>query len=253
MAERAPQDSGTAGELRADEDAYRAAFDLFLAGTDQKARTRTYLVDTARQLAERRVFLDVGPADGSMTRHLARLFEHTVCIEPSPPMREALVRTCPDARVLAEPVLRADPDVSVDLALLSHVLYYVPRPQWTAAVLRIMGWLAPGGCMVEHFTGSCFDLRELSDELGSASGELVGDVRLETIPARYRTEDLAEAVTVADFHLSVPSTRSDASGQGTPVRREAVEDYVRGHFHDPDGGYTISNDQHALRIERPRS
>ncbi|MFK4064994.1 class I SAM-dependent methyltransferase [Streptomyces sp. NPDC029674] len=249
--------------MRTDEDAYSAAFDLFLAGTDQKTRTQEYLAQVAGRLATRRVFLDVGPAEGTITRHIGRLFERTVCIEPSRPMRDALAHTFPEARVLAEPLLEADPGVTVDLALLSHVLYYVPRPQWTAAVLRVMGWIAPGGLllvlmeksdsscmrMVRHFTGSSFDLRELADELATAPPDLVGDVRLDTVPARYRTQDLNEAVTVADFHLGVPST---GPGGGTPPSREALEEYVRAHFHDPDGGYTISNDQHALRVERPR-
>ncbi|MEU4794280.1 methyltransferase domain-containing protein [Streptomyces sp. NPDC023327] len=237
----APQDGDTAGELRSDGDAYRAAFDLFLAGTNQKTRTRDYLTDVVSQLPARRVFLDVGPADGSMTRHVGQSFEQMVCIEPSSPMREALARNCPDARVLAEPVLQADLDITVDLALLSHVLYYVPRRQWTAAVLRVMGWLAPGGLllilmeksdsscmrMVEHFTGTRFDLRELADELRAQAAELVGGVRLETVTARYRTEDLDEAVAVADFHLSVPSDPDrdgvDGSSPNAPVSRKAVE------------------------------
>ncbi|MEU1129880.1 hypothetical protein ABZ383_08445 [Streptomyces sp. NPDC005900] len=131
-----------------------------------------------------------------------------------------------------------------------------------------MGWLAPGGLllvlmeksdsscmrMVEHFTGTRFDLCELADELRAQATELVGGVRLETVTARYRTEDLDEAV--ADFHLSVPSDPDrdgvDGSSPNAPVSRKAVEDYVRSHFHDLDGGYTISNDQHALHIHRPR-
>ncbi|MFH8294346.1 class I SAM-dependent methyltransferase [Streptomyces sp. NPDC018059] len=255
------RNSGAGKDLRSDEDAYREAFNLFLAGTDQKTRTHAYLCQVIDRLPTRRLFLDVGPGEGTMTRGIAPRFERTVCIEPNRSMRHALADTCPDAWVLAEPVLQADPGVTADLALLSHVLYYVPRPQWMATVLRIMEWIVPGGLllvllehpdstcmrMVEHFTGSRFDLGELADELASVPPDLIGDVRLETVPARYRTMERDEAVTVAGFHLGVPST---VSGGGAPPARETLDDYVRRHFRDRDGGYTIGNDQHVLHIER---
>lgn len=246
-----------AGNLRTDEDAYREAFNLFLAGTDEKAATHAYLQGIVEGLPARRVFLDVGPADGTTTRHLAPYFERTVCIEPSAPMRAALARACPQAEVVAAPVLEARVDTRADLALLSHVLYYVPRAQWAATVSHIMGWLAPGGLllvllqnpddacmrMVHHFTGLRFDLRELADELATLPPGPVGAVDLDIVPARYRSRDLDETVAVADFHLSVPG--------GPPLTREAVRAYVRQHLRDGDGGYVLRHDQHVLRIERP--
>ncbi|MFH8294341.1 hypothetical protein [Streptomyces sp. NPDC018059] len=38
-----------------------------------------------------------------------------------------------------------------------------------------------------------------------------------------------------------------------PSSRKAVEDCLCSHFHDLDGGYTISNDGHAPDIQRPPS
>ncbi|WP_228972969.1 methyltransferase domain-containing protein [Streptomyces sp. DH12] len=248
------------GGLHTAQEAYRDAFGRFLAGTDEKDRTHLYLDRVVRALPARRVLLDIGAADGTTTRHLAPSFERTVCIEPSEPMRRVLARACPGARIVPEPVLEAEPDVAADLALLSHVLYYVPRAQWAAAVLRALGWLAPGGTlvvlmqqpdnacmtMVRHFTGSRFDLRELAEEL-AAGPDPVGDVRLDTVPACFRSADLEETVDVAGFHLSVPA---GAPAGGTPARAE-VREYVRSHFTDADGGYTIRHDQDALRLTRP--
>ncbi|MEU0336757.1 class I SAM-dependent methyltransferase [Streptomyces sp. NPDC006193] len=252
-----PQRAEAAGTLRTEEDAYRQALCRFLAGTDEKTTTHAYLEDVVQGLPARRVFLDVGPADGTTTRHLAPRFERTVCIEPSEPMRRALARTCPDADVVAEPVQQARIDAQADLALLSHVLYYVPRAQWAATVARIMTWLAPGGVlvvllqnpdeacmrMVHHFTGLRFDLRELADELAALPPELVGGTELDVVPARYRSRDLREMLAVADFLLSVPGGPSPA--------REAVEAYVQQHLRDGDGGYVMRHDQHALRVNRP--
>jgi hypothetical protein len=246
-----------AGTLRTQEDAYREAYTRFLAGSDEKSATHAYLQDIVEQLPTRRVLLDVGPADGTTTRQLAPHFERTVCIEPSEPMRCALALTCPQAQVLAEPVLEATIDARADLALLSHVLYYVPRAQWVATVSRIMEWLAPGGLllvllqnpdeacmrMVHHFTGFRFDLRELANDLTALPPGLLGGMELDTVPARYRSRDLDEVVTVADFHLSIPG--------GTSPSRDAVKAYIQQHLHDGDGGYVLRHDQHVLRLRRP--
>jgi hypothetical protein len=253
--------TAAAGGLRTEEDAYRQALGRFLAGSDEKAVTHAYLDHVVAALPRRRVLLDVGPADGTTTRHLAPSFERTVCIEPSEPMRRALRQNCPDAVVLPDPVLEAEPGVTADLALLSHVLYYVPAEQWTATVLRIMEWVAPGGLllvllqnpdnpcmnMVRHFTGCRFDLGELARELAGAPPGLVGEVALDTLPARYTGSGLGETVEVAEFHLTLPPPLGD----GTPPPRDSVEDYVRRHFLTPEGGYTIPHEQDVLRIRRP--
>ncbi len=252
------------GGLRTDQDTYHDAFARFLAGTDEKTTTHAYLDQVVNRLPTRRVFIDVGPADGVTTRHVGRFFQHTVCIEPSAPMRQALARTCPDAVVLADPVLQARPGVSADLALLSHVLYYVPRRDWVKTVQRIMEWVEPSGTflvllqkpdnacmrMVHHFTGKRFDLEELADELAATSCGLIGDVRLDTVPARYRSTDVDETVAVAGFHLSVPK---DHSGNSAPLAREAVKEYVQQHFKTGERDYCINHDQQVLRIERPAS
>ncbi|MER7406001.1 methyltransferase domain-containing protein [Streptomyces sp. NPDC000070] len=252
-----PRETVAAGRLRAEEESYREAFSRFLAGTDEKITTHSYLQGIVRRLPARRVFLDVGAADGTTTRHLAPYFERTICVEPSEPMRRTLALACPQAEVVAEPVLRARIDARPDLALLSHVLYYIPRAHWAAAVTRILNWLAPGGLllvilqnpdaacmrMVHHFTGLRFDLRELADELAALPPGPVGTIGLDLVPARYRSRDLDETVAVADFLLSFPGCPSPT--------RDAVERYVERHLRDGDGGYVLHHDQHVLRIERP--
>ncbi|MFF9581263.1 class I SAM-dependent DNA methyltransferase [Streptomyces achromogenes] len=241
------------------DDAYREAFDMFLSGTDEKATVHAYLRQLVDRLPARRTLLDIGAAQGTTTRYLAPYFERIVCVEPSEPMRRALARECPQAEVVAEPVGEARVDARADLALLSHVLYYIPRTRWAVTTARVMEWLAPGGVllvllqtpdnacmrMVRHFTGHHFDVRDLVGELATLPPGLVGRTELETVPARYHGRDLEETLRVVGFLLSVP-------GAPSPTR-EAVEAYVRRHFDNEDGTYTIRHDQHVLRIERPAS
>ncbi|WP_158101866.1 class I SAM-dependent methyltransferase [Streptomyces swartbergensis] len=252
-----PHKTVAAGRLCTEEESYREAFSRFLAGTDEKITTHSYLQGIVQSLPARRVFLDVGAADGTTTRHLAPHFERTICIEPSEPMRRTLALACPQAEVVAEPVLQARIDARPDLALFSHVLYYIPRDQWAATAQRILNWLAPGGLllillqnpdaacmrMVHHFTGLRFDLRELADELATLPPGVVGTIDLDLVPARYRSHNLDETVAVADFHLSIP-------GSSSPTR-DSVEQYVEQHLRDGDGGYVLRHDQHVLRIKRP--
>lgn len=251
--------AGRAGIAGTDDDAYREALDVFLSRTDEKVTTHAYLRRVVDRLPARRTFLDIGAAQGTTTRYLAPYFERVVCVEPSEPMRRALARACPRAEVVAEPVGEARVDARADLALLSHVLYHIPRAQWAATTARVMEWVAPGGVlvvllqdpdnacmrMVRHFTGRRFDVRELVGELATLPPGLVGRTELDAVPARYHGRDLEETLRVADFLLSVPGA--------PPPAREAVEAYVRRHFDNEDGTYTIRHDQHVLRIERPAS
>ncbi|MGK5629332.1 class I SAM-dependent methyltransferase [Streptomyces sp. URMC 123] len=238
---------------------YARAFELFLAGTDEKELTHDRLTAIVRGLPRRGTFLDVGAADGTTTRHVGRHFEHVIAVEPSAPMRSTLRRNCPDAVILPRPVDEVRLDSPVDLALCSHVLYYLPRPSWAPTVRRVASWLAPGGellvllqnpdndCMrmVRHFTGARYDLAELRRELVS-SGEL-GRVTLETLPVRFHATNLADTMAVAEFLLSVPDL---ADGAASPPARRELEAYVRRHFTDPEGGFTIAHDHDILRVRR---
>ncbi|MER6298742.1 class I SAM-dependent methyltransferase [Kitasatospora sp. NPDC001539] len=188
---------------------YRRAFELFLAGTDEKPRTHARLSEIAAALPQRRVLLDLGAGEGRTTAHLARSFDRVIAVEPSAAMREKLRAACPEALVLPEPIDRARPPEPADLVHLSHVLYYVPEGDWLSTVSRALDWTAPGGAllvvlqnpdspcmrMAEHFTGARYDLRPLLDRLRTAHP--AHDYALETLALHYRTPHLGEAVDVA--------------------------------------------------------
>ncbi|MEU6972284.1 class I SAM-dependent methyltransferase [Kitasatospora aureofaciens] len=237
---------------------YRRAFDLFLAGTDEKPRTHARLSEIATSLPHRRVLLDLGAGDGRTTAHLARHFERTIAVEPSAAMREKLAAACPDALVIPQPLDRAAPPEPADLVHLSHVLYYVPQPDWLPTVARALGWTAPGGAMLivlqnpdspcmrmaAHFTGVRYDLRPLLDRLRAQHP--AHDYALETLALHYRTPHLAEAVDVAEFMVNV----ADLATLDARPTRAALTAYVQRHFARPDGGYAIGHTQDMLIVRR---
>ncbi|WP_031075156.1 class I SAM-dependent methyltransferase [Streptomyces sp. NRRL WC-3742] len=240
---------------------YRRAFELFLAGTDEKPLTHARLSEVVAALPHRRVLLDVGAGEGRTTAYLGRAFERTVAVEPSAAMREKLRAVCPEALVLPEPIDRAEPPEPADLVHLSHVLYYVPEAQWLPTVSRIRSWTAPGGTllvvlqnpdspcmrMAAHFTGARYDLRPLAAALRDRHP---GDrLALETLGLRYRAESLDEAVDVAEFMVNV----ADLATMDPRPARAALTAYVRRNFAQPDGTYAIGHTQDMLTLRRAPS
>lgn len=240
---------------------YRRAFELFLAGTDEKPRTHARLGEVVATLPHRRVLLDVGAGEGRTTAYLGRSFERTVAVEPSAAMREKLRAVCPEALVLPEPVERAEPPEPADLVHLSHVLYYVPEARWLPVVTRLRSWTAPGGTllvvlqnpdspcmrMAAHFTGARYDLRPLAAALRERHP---GDgLALETLGLRYRAERLEEAVDVAEFMVNVADL---ATLDPRPTRAD-LSAYVRQNFAQKDGSYVIGHTQDMLTLRRSLS
>ncbi|MFC5888609.1 class I SAM-dependent methyltransferase [Kitasatospora sp. CM 4170] len=254
-------DSGPVQVLDVSGPAYRRAFELFLAGTDEKPLTHARLSEVVAGLEHRRVLLDVGAGEGRTTAHLARHFERTVAVEPSAAMREKLRSACPEALVLPEPIDRAQPPEPADLVHLSHVLYYVPAAEWLPMVGRVLGWTAPGGTllvvlqnpespcmrMAAHFTGVRYDLRPLAD--GLREREPAHEYALETLGLHYRTDRLDEAVDVAEFMVNV----ADLAAMDPLPDRGELTAYVRHHFARPDGGYVIGHTQDMLTVRRART
>ncbi|WP_161500740.1 class I SAM-dependent methyltransferase [Embleya scabrispora] len=242
-------------------DDYRRAFELFLAGSDEKAVTHAHLLALVERLPRRSVFLDIGAGSGATTRYLGSHFERAVAIEPSKYMRDALRRTYPEAEVLSDPVETAEPGVLADFALCSHMFYFLPASQYLPTVRRLLGWVRPGGelvlilqnpnneCMrlVRHFFDIRFDLSSTANALRTGHEDLVGSCTLETLPVRFHADNLADTLAVAEFMANVP----DLAERPTRPTRKDLEQYVLKHFADPDGtGFTITHDHDIVRIRR---
>ncbi|MFI0737401.1 class I SAM-dependent methyltransferase [Streptomyces sp. NPDC021100] len=252
--------SGLVRVLEVESAAYRRAFELFLAGTDEKEDIEARLVGLVEGLGRRRVFLDVGAGEGRTTARLAPYFGRTVAVEPSAAMREALRRACPGATVVAEPVDRAEPGVRADLVLLSHVLYYLPGEEWAGALDRVFDWTAPGGTllvllqnpdnacmrMVRHFTGARFDVRTATRRLVERQAGRVADWSVETVDNAYRTADPGEALDTAEFMINVPGLKD----LDPLPSRAGLAAYVEEHFARPDGTYVIGHAHDVVRVRR---
>ena len=97
-----------------------------------------------RYLGGKRI-LEVGPADGHMTRGLVKDFDLTL-VEPSETLCEKLRQSFPQARVIRTLVEDFIPSERFDNILLCHLLDHVRDPE---QVVRMAGsWLSPGGRII---------------------------------------------------------------------------------------------------------
>jgi 2-polyprenyl-3-methyl-5-hydroxy-6-metoxy-1,4-benzoquinol methylase len=97
-----------------------------------------------RHLVGKRI-LEVGPANGHMTRGLANDFDFTL-VEPSQTLCQKLRQCFPRAQVINALVEDFVPSERFDDILLCHVLDHVRDPE---QVVRLAGsWLSPGGKII---------------------------------------------------------------------------------------------------------
>ena len=235
---------------------YTRAFHRFLAHTDQKEKTMEWLDWEVEALPQRRIAIDAGAGTGKLTRWLADRFARVIGVEPNPSLADEFRTACPMATLIPETILAAKPQVVADFILCSHVFYYIPRTEWEENIRQLISWLAPGGLlaiaienpssdctrMKHHFIPGGSDLRELAAVAESALGGSY-DVRLDTVEAHIRTNDLQTACAVAEFILHVQSMPN-------PPLRADLEEYVSSRFSRPSGDYQYSCHQDFLRIAR---
>jgi SAM-dependent methyltransferase len=236
--------------------AYHQAFHVFLDHTDQKVNARRWLDSLVNSLAARRIFVDAGAGNGQVTAWFLERFERTIAIEPNPSLSAELRQSCPAAQVLPVKILEADPAVQADLILCSHVLYYAPRDEWQATVARMASWLSLQGALVivlqnhetdcmqmlEAFCGERFDLAAFAKEF-EAKHTKQYSVNRQVVEAHVTTSDFGSAYVIAEFMLNLLPLSN-------PPLRSDLEEYVRSHFTNPDGGFRFSCHQDFLVIRR---
>jgi trans-aconitate methyltransferase len=232
---------------------YHQAFRLFLEHTDEKTRAQEWLDRLVASLPFRRNFVDAGAGTGEFTAWLADRFETTLALEPNGVLCEELRRACPGIEVRQTRIIDASPSAPADLVLCSHVLYYIPPPEWQVHVDTMASWLSPQGELVivlqspdtdymemlAYFHQRRFDLRAVAGEFEQAQGGRY-HTQVERVPAQVTTADLESAVAIAEFMMDVVHVEE------RPPRRE-LEAYVTDRF-AAGGGYRFSCDQDFLRV-----
>ena len=235
-------------------EAYKRAFQIFLAHTDQKRNAKRWLQQVVDRLPARKVFIDAGAGNGEVTRTFTGAFERTIAIEPNAYLLKQLQEAIPDAEAIGQPIMTAEPPAQGDLVLCSHTLYYVAAENWLAHLERLVSWMSPtgvtivvlqyreSGCMnmVHHFFGHRFELRRTAEIFRMKHGDRY-EVETTLDPAHVATPDLDKTYAVAEFMLNLLEMT-------TAPTRQDVEAYVQANFACADGSYRIPVHQDFLQI-----
>lgn len=109
------------------------------------ASAADYSLGIVKRHLSGRSILEVGPADGYMTRGLPKEFDLTL-VEPSDTLSQKLRQSFPHANVVTALAEEFTPSGRFDNILLCHVLDHVRDP--VPIVRRAAAWLNPGGKII---------------------------------------------------------------------------------------------------------
>ncbi|QDU56532.1 methyltransferase domain-containing protein [Aeoliella mucimassa] len=234
--------------------AYYDAFRVFLEHTNQKQNAMQWLEQAVSKLSQRRVLIDAGAGNGTLTQWLLESFDSGIGIEPNESLFNELAPLCGRSHQVT--IMDSEPEAIGDLVLCSHVFYYIPKSEWSSNLQRLLSWLDDEGVlvlalqnprtdcmqMVQHFLGDSFDISQLVPMLNDMEG---GPYRaeLERVQATIHANDLETACQIAEFVLNVLPVP-----EGLPWGD--LEKYVEERFADLDGGYSFSCHQDFLKIQR---
>jgi hypothetical protein len=235
---------------------YVNTYHMFLRCTDQKTRAREKLGEVIAMLENRRVFIDVGAADGAFTEWFTDQFERTAAIEPNPLFAALFSERLPGVDLYETSIDEVQLDAAADLVLCAHVMFHIPRYRWLMTAEKMLGWLAPSGALVMFLQSPSTDcmemlryfgveppnLRELKDEI-SLHFDGAYETSICELPAHVETRGRNWAHRVAEFMLNcLPPVPS-------PTRR-VFHNYVEDHFRRASGVYRFSCDQDCLIVQR---
>lgn len=235
--------------------AYQDAFSIFLKHTDQKVRAKEWLTKWAGQQAKRDLFVDAGAGTGSTTAWLTPYFKRTIAVEPNPSLFQELKAACPSAESLSTKILDTELPAAADLALCSHVLYYIDEKEWLPTASRILSWLAPTGTavvllqnpetdcmkMYREFYNHRFLIAPLAEDLKKANPNL--KVSVERVESWIETRDAESAYRIAEFVLNLIPME-------IIVPEQHVKNYVEKHFKVSEGHYRFSCHQDFMLLTR---
>lgn len=205
-------------------------------------------------------FLDVGPGSGQLTKLIGERFKKITLIDNR---NEALInfnkQDFPSCNLL-EKINQTIVDVNLnkdefDLITLSHVLYYIPKNQWSDIIDKCFDALKKDGILVvtlndegekqaflKHFGGDAFEFRSFSEQYQKILDKKA-TVNLYVRPGGILTDKLENLVEVAGFYLM--DAQRTASYQ-------ACKDYLlsRANAKTVTGEYQLTCNQLFLVIKK---
>ncbi len=245
---------------------FKAQFDLLSSCTTEYMTTALHIVDTVvKNLPQQTHLIDVGAGRGNLAKPLSSYFETTTIIEPNQFYHdEVLAWAERNSRTFhGENIdwLRADiVQTPADLVLMSHVMYYVDKSQWSVFIRKAYDLLRPGGQIVlilnsrENTVGDLYKQFLPMEEWSQiASSEAIlealrtdnySDVQVSDYDANIVAHSQEEIFELIDFLLRHRVDFADIENQ--TIREKYAETYLRN-----EDNYVIWTGGHLITISKP--
>lgn len=173
--------------------------------------------------------LELGPAEGQMTRFLVDHFETLTVVEGSGELLATVPNSANIVKIHAM-FEQFEPSEPFDTVVMEHILEHVERP--VELLMRAKGWLAPGGRIIVGVPNANSIHRLVAVKMG-----------LLTHPAQLNSRDLAlghrrvySTATLA-VDIAAAGLRREASGgvffkplSNQQIQEHWTEDMIRGFF-----------------------
>lgn len=141
---------------------YDQYFGWFLASSNQKDVAGAWLNQLFETLTLRDTCIDAGAGRGDMLKLLSPHFRRCIAIEPGHEMAQSLKKDFSDIELQTTNIMGARVAQGIaNLALKSHVKYYIPVEKWAENTERILSWLAPGGLFVDILQNPFSDFQKM--------------------------------------------------------------------------------------------
>lgn len=211
-------------------------------------------------LAQKDRLIDVGPGDGQLSRWIGNQFNYVTLVDSNNSILNELKSTS------AKPVFRRHVNVdyvsscvlnhlpmskTYDLALLSQVLYYLPKHEWLLAVDLLYNSLREGGALVVILSGDQFGKSELITHFGGQSPD-IDSLAMECI-MRYGTDSVKlyrtkEFIRTCD-HLSLLHIAGlFLNDSGVYAYEKELSEYIRVCCQVASDQYLLSTQQKFILI-----
>ena len=201
--------------------------------------------------------LDIGLGDGILTSSLAPYFDTVTIVDSNKHILNKLLhKHASDKKYRgvisdAENVRLSEQDY--DLAVLSHVLYYVDRSKWNIILSHLYDCLKPGGILVivlggdeqgkgrliEDFGGQNLKIDELATWCQKTFGN--NEVSFYASEEVFFAKSLENMLHISSFMLADAKIKAD--------RKELI-DYINKHFFKSECLYEMSTKQKYIVIRK---
>ncbi len=132
---------------------YKEQFDLLSYGTNEYEQSADFIINTILpKLPNQKNFLDIGAGSGNLSKPIAPFFQQTTVVEPNSFYYAELLEWSSSNNVQMDGFngdwLESQLNVSADLTLLAHVLYFVAPEKRADFIRKAYDCVKPGGYMV---------------------------------------------------------------------------------------------------------